>query len=181
LLPLEGDVVALDFMGAIIWRKISTTNTSGGGAWMGSMYYPKDGHVTYEHEYILLFRKQGEWSPPSDAEVKEKSRLTKEERQAWFRGVWDDIPPARQEGHIAMFPVELPRRLIRMYSFWGETVLDPFMGSGSTARAAVLEGRDSVGYEINPEHEALIRSKLGFGGPDLFGSGPEVDLQIVSR
>lgn len=146
-----------DYMGSIIWRKISTTKTTGGGALMGSMYYPKDGHLTYEHEYILLFRQSGKWRRPS-AEAREKSRLSKAERLSWFRGVWDDVFPDRQEVHQAMFPVELPRRLIRMYSFWGETVLDPFAGSGTTAVAAALEGRHSVGYEIAQEHrEAIVR------------------------
>jgi site-specific DNA-methyltransferase (adenine-specific) len=148
---------------------------------MGSMYYPKDGHVTYEHEYILLFRKQGEWQAPTDPEAKERSKLAKEERQAWFRGVWEDIPPGRQDSHIAMFPVELPRRLIRMYSFWGETVLDPFMGSGTTALAASLEGRDSVGYEINEEFEGLMKEKLGIGGGTLFGADAEMEVEFVRR
>ena len=186
VLPIPSDITVigrgldLDFMGAVIWRKISTTNTSGGGAWMGSMYYPKDGHVTYEHEYILLFRKQGEWQYPAEAEAKEKSKLTKEQRQAWFRGVWEDIPPGRQDSHIAMFPVELPRRIIRMYSFWGETVLDPFMGSGTTALAASLEGRDSVGYEVNAEFEGLMREKLGVGEGTLSGVG-EVVVEFGRR
>jgi len=153
-------------MGAILWRKISTTRTSGGGQWMGSMYYPKDGHITYEHEYILLFRKQGKWVPPS-REVRERSRLTKEERGNWFRGVWDDIRPVQRGEHAAAFPVELPRRLIRMYSFWGETVLDPFVGSGTTLLAAALEGRSSVGYEINPEYEALVHARMGLLGTQL--------------
>ena len=67
-----------------------------------------------------------------------------------------------------MFPVELPRRLIRMYTFWGELVLDPFLGSGTTTLAALLEGRSSVGYELNPQFERLIRNKLEVGLPALF-------------
>lgn len=175
VLPIPGDLTAIgreigfDFMGAIIWEKISTTNTTGGGSWMGSIYYPKDGHVTYEHEYILLFRKLGKWPTPRDPEAKERSRLTKEERSTWFRGIWNDVRPDRQTEHIAMFPIEIPRRIIKMYSFWGETVLDPFMGSGTTAKAAALEGRNSVGYEINAEFESVIREKLGTGSPTLFG------------
>ena len=163
--PIPADITAicrdlgLDFMGSIVWQKISTTRTSGGGQWMGSMYYPKDGHVTYEHEYILLFRQQGRWAQPA-ADIRERSRLTKEQRGAWFRGIWDDIPPERQKGHVAMFPLELPRRLIRMYTFCGETVLDPFLGSGTTALAALEEGRSSIGYEINAEFRSVIEQKL---------------------
>lgn len=166
ILPIGSDMTVLgvqtgfDFMGSIIWRKISTTKTSGGGSWMGSIYYPKDGHITYEHEYVLVFRKLGQWKKPQDSVAVEKSRLTKEQRQSWFRGVWDDIRPDRQDEHAAMFPLELPSRIIRMYSFWGETILDPFMGSGTTALAAALHGRHSAGYEVNPSFEAIYREKL---------------------
>jgi DNA modification methylase len=158
-LTVVGRELGFDFMGSIIWKKISTTKTSGGGQLMGSIYYPRDGQVTYEHEFILLFRKPGRSRRPPD-DIREKSRLTKEERLKWFRGVWEDVTPDRQRGHVAMFPVELPRRLIKMYSFFGETVLDPFLGSGTTCLAAAREGRNSVGYEINPEFEEVIRRKL---------------------
>ena len=158
-LTLRGQALGFDFMGNIIWRKISTTRTTGGGAFMGSIYLPKDGHITYEHESILIFRKQGKWRKPS-AEACEKSRLTKEQRSSWFRGVWDDLAPVRQKGHAAMFPVALPERLIRMYTFWGETVLDPFLGSGTTSLAAAQAGRNSIGYEINPEFVPVIEEKL---------------------
>jgi len=166
--PIPADIIMIaravgfDFMGNIIWQKTSTTNTTGGGCWMGSVYYPKDGHVTYEHEYIVLLRKRGQWRRPS-VEQKEKSRLTREQRSAWFRGIWR-IPPQRQDSHVAMFPVELPRRLIKMYSFCGETVLDPFLGSGTTTLAAMMEGRASVGYEINRAFEPLIREKIDAEG-----------------
>ncbi|MFP3902733.1 MAG: DNA-methyltransferase [Armatimonadota bacterium] len=177
-LSVIGRDCGFDFMGSIIWQKISTTNTSGGGQWMGSVYYPKDGHVTYEHEYILLFRRPGRWPRPDD-EAREKSRLTKKQRSKWFRGVWDDIAPVRQSGHVAMFPVELPQRLIKMYSFHGETVLDPFMGSGSTSAAAALEGRNSVGYEINPDFCDLIKQTLSEAtSPD---DTPPARLQMEIR
>jgi len=165
--PIPADIIHIarklgfDFMGNIIWEKISTTKTTGGGAWMGSVYHPKDGHITYEHEYIILLRKCGQWPTPTP-EQKEKSRLTKQDRSRWFRGIWR-VRPERQEGHEAMFPVEIPRRLIKMYSFYGETVLDPFLGSGTTILAAEMEGRHSAGYEINIEFEQAIREKLGAG------------------
>ncbi len=173
--PIAADIIRMgqdlgfDFMGNIIWEKISTTNTTGGGQWMGSTYHPRDGHITYEHEYIILLRKRGNWPRPTP-EQKEKSRLTKQHRSEWFRGIWH-IPPERQDSHIAMFPVELPRRLIKMYSFYGETVLDPFLGSGTTCLAAELEGRNSVGYEINTDFEAIIREKLKVDSLRLFNSG----------
>jgi len=171
--PIPADIsvmcrdIGLDFMGNIIWRKISTTRTSGGGQWMGSMYYPKDGHITYEHEYILLFRKPGRWVRPPKA-ILEKSRLTRQQRGSWFRGIWDDIAPVRQSGHVAMFPPQLPERLIRMYTFYGETVLDPFLGSGTTAAAALRAGRNSVGYEINSKFRSLIEDRFADCAHDLY-------------
>lgn len=171
--PIPADTIRIcrdigfDFMGNIIWRKVSTTNTTGGGSWMGSTYYPKDGHVTYEHEYILLFRKRGSWSRP-DENAKEKSRLTKQQRSRWFRGYWE-ISPERQDGHVAMFPVELPARLIRMYSFHGETVLDPFLGSGTTVRAAMEYGRNSVGVELNQDFFSVMKRRIGLEN-NLYGT-----------
>jgi len=168
-----GQEMGFDFMGSIIWRKTSTTKTTGGGCWMGSVYYPRDGHITYEHEYIVLFRKKGRWPRPTP-EQRSLSRLTRQERSAWFRGVWR-IPPEKQDKHVAMFPVELPRRLIRMYSFYGETVLDPFLGSGTTALAAEETGRDSIGYELNADFEPTIRRKLGLEG--LFSGEGSVSFE----
>lgn len=91
--PIPADIIRIgrelrfDFMGNIIWEKISTTKTTGGGQWMGSVYYPRDGHITYEHEYIILFRKKGRWPKPT-RDQREKSKLTKQERSEWFRGIW---------------------------------------------------------------------------------------------
>jgi site-specific DNA-methyltransferase (adenine-specific) len=181
--PIPADVIrtglslGFDFMGNIIWQKISTTKTSGGGALMGSMYYPKDGHVTYEHEYIILLRKQGRWPKPTP-EQQERSRLTKEQRSEWFRGIWRIAPERQSGGHGAVFAIEVPRRLIRMYSFWGETVLDPFLGTGTTSLAAELEGRSSVGYELNEAFRPLIEAKLGVDGTSLF---PEVEVEWSRR
>lgn len=171
--PIPADTIKIcqnlgfDFMGNIIWKKVSTTETTGGGSWMGSTYYPKDGHITYEHEYILLFRKRGDWSPPSE-EAKEKSKLTKVQRSDWFRGHWE-LSPERQDDHIAKFPVELPHRLIKMYSFYGETVLDPFLGSGTTTLAAMKNERNSIGIELNPDFLDIIKDKLSVSD-DLFGN-----------
>jgi DNA modification methylase len=169
--PIPADIIRMgrdigfDFMGNIIWEKISTTKTSGGGQWMGSIYYPRDGHVTYEHEYVILLRKKGQWPKPTK-EQWERSKLTRQQRSEWFRGIWK-IAPERQEKHVAMFPVEVPRRLIKMYSFCGETVLDPFLGSGTTSLAAELEGRNSIGYEVNREFKTLIEHRMGVSTPSL--------------
>jgi len=166
-LIVEARKAGFDFMGNIIWNKVSTTKTSGGGQWMGSIYYPRDGQITYEHEYIIMLKKCGK-PPKVTKEQKEKSKLTKTQRSEWFRGIWK-IHPERQNGHVAMFPVELPRRLIKMYSLLGETVLDPFMGSGTTAIAAALEGRNSVGYELNEDFLSTIKGKFESIKSGLFG------------
>ena len=158
-LATMGIEIGFDYMGGIIWNKISTTKTSGGCSLMGSMYYPKDGHVTYEHEFILLFRKQGKVRRPGK-EILELSRLSKEERLSWFRGVWSDVRPSRQDDHPAAFPIEVPLRLIKMYSFHGEIILDPFMGSGTTAVAAKTMGRRWIGFEIEPEFCRLAERRL---------------------
>jgi site-specific DNA-methyltransferase (adenine-specific) len=165
VLGIPADIVShlskledIHYRGSIIWNKISTTNPSGGGSWMGSTYYPKDGQVTFEHEYILIFRKTGDWERPGESD-KEKSRLTKEERSDWFRGLWS-IPGETSNNFPAAFPVEIPRRLIKMYSFYGETILDPFVGSGTTSVAAEETGRDSIGIELNPEYTEIIKSRV---------------------
>ncbi|NLF40289.1 site-specific DNA-methyltransferase [bacterium] len=163
--PIQADTIAacraLGFacLGSIIWRKMTTTRTTGGCVWMGSIYYPRDGYVTYEHEYIMLFRKSGKARPPAPA-LKQLSKLTKHQRSLWFRGMWD-LAPARQNGHCAMFPYELPERLIRMFTFAGDTVLDPFAGSGTTLEAACDFGRNSIGIELNPRFLPLILDRLG--------------------
>lgn len=176
--PIPADIISaageigFDFMGNIIWKKISTTKTTGGGVWMGSIYHPKDGHITYEHEYIIILKKPGDWPKPNE-EQKMLSRLSKEERSSWFRGIWE-IQPERQNDHIAMFPLEIPYRLIKMYSFHGETVLDPFLGSGTTIKAAKLLGRIGIGYEINKDFAPIIEKKLQLAGPDTFLSIPAI-------
>lgn len=165
IIPIHKDIIegcqrtGFTFLGNIIWKKISTTNTTGGCSWMGSIYYPRDGYITYEHEYIMIFKKSGRAPKPS-LEMKEASRLSKECRSKWFRGIWDDIAPVKQKAHIAMFPPELPERIIRMFSFAGETVLDPFAGSGTTMQAALKWDRNSLGIEINKKNIPLIEKKV---------------------
>ena len=116
----EGQKAGFDFMGNIIWTKVTTTKTTGGCSMMGSIYFPRDPHITFEHEYIILFKKVGKARKPTK-EQKERSRLTLKDRSEWGRGIWR-IQPVKQKGHIAMFPVEVPQRLIRLYTFYGEWV-----------------------------------------------------------
>lgn len=152
------ETLGMDYMGAVIWQKATTMHTSGGGAVMGSFPYPRNGILKMDYEFILLFKKPGQ-APKPTPEQKQRSVMTKDEWNVYFSSHWT-FPGVRQSGHLAMFPEELPKRLIRMFSFEGETVLDPFAGSGTTSLAARRLNRNSVGYEINPAYETLIREKL---------------------
>jgi len=162
------ETIGFDYMGAIIWQKVTTTNTTGGATIMGSFPYPRNGILKLDYEFILLFKKQGTAPKPTSWQ-KAQSVITKEDWNTYFAGHWY-FSGAKQEGHIAMFPEELPARLIKMFAFTGDTVLDPFLGSGTTALAARNLGRNSVGYEINPEFLPVIRTKLNVGQTDLSGT-----------
>lgn len=152
------ETLKMDYMGAIIWQKTTTMNTSGGGAVMGSFPYPRNGILKIDYEFILIFKKSGK-SPKPSLEQKQNSIMTKEEWNEYFSSHWN-FGGVRQSEHIAMFPEELPKRLIKMFSFAGETIFDPFLGSGTTSLAAKNLGRNSIGYEINRDFESIIKEKL---------------------
>jgi site-specific DNA-methyltransferase (adenine-specific) len=152
------ETIGFDFMGQIIWQKQTTMNTSGGGAVMGSFPRPRNGIVKLDFEYILLFKKQGN-APKPTPEQKINSALTNEEWNTYFNGHWY-FNGAKQDKHLAMFPEELPRRLIKMFSFPNETILDPFLGSGTTSLAARNLNRNSIGYEINADFLPIITEKV---------------------
>lgn len=152
------ETIGFDYMGAIIWQKVATVNTSGGAVIMGSYPYPRNGILKLDYEFILLFKKGGDPTPP-DPELKALSKMTKEEWNTYFYGHWN-FPGEKQKAHLAMFPKELPLRLIKMFSFVGDTVLDPFLGSGTTTQAAVELNRSSVGYELNREFIPIIKEKV---------------------
>jgi DNA modification methylase len=162
------ETIGFDYMGAVIWQKVTTTNTTGGATIMGSFPYPRNGILKLDYEFILIFKKQGT-APKPTPEQKERSAMTKEEWNAYFAGHWN-FAGAKQDGHIAMFPEELPSRLIKMFAFWDDTVLDPFMGSGTTSLAAKNLGRNSVGYEINREFIDIAKVKLNAQQQDLAGT-----------
>ena len=146
------------YCGDLIWTKVSSGAPSGGSTWGGSTYYPRDGVVCQNYEHILLFRKPGK-PPQVSQETKELSELTYDERSKWFTGMWS-VSGASQKGHPAVFPLEIPRRLIKMFSMHGETVYDPFMGSGTTSEACVVTGRDSIGCELNTEYKSFIQDRF---------------------
>lgn len=164
VIPIRTEIIkfcesaGFDYMGAIIWQKVTTTHTTGGATVMGSFPFPRNGILKIDYEFILIFKKYG--IPPGvTKEVKEQSKLTKEEWNQYFTGHWN-FAGEKQDKHLAMFPEELPGRLIKMFSFVGDTVLDPFLGSGTTTLAAKNLNRNSIGYEINEDFLPVIRDKL---------------------
>ncbi|GIV05955.1 MAG: methyltransferase [Fimbriimonadales bacterium] len=179
VIPLHAEIIAqceqigFDYLGAIIWQKKTTMRPSGGAVVMGSFPYPPNGIVELDYEYILLFRKPGKSLPVSES-AREASVLTRDEWKTYFSGHWH-FGGERQALHEAMFPEELPRRLIRMFSFVGETVLDPFAGSGTTLKVALELERNAVGYEVQPDFVPIIRQKVA---SDLLTQGA---LQIRQR
>jgi len=138
---------------SIIWKK--TTNSP--SSFMGSGMSPPNQYVTSENEYILIFRKGGKLRNPQS---RHEASYFFEERNEWFSGVWS-IGGAEQHGN-AQFPFEIPFRLINMYSTYGDTVLDPFWGTGTTTRAAIASARNSIGYELDEELLDMFYDKLDF-------------------
>jgi site-specific DNA-methyltransferase (adenine-specific) len=163
-------------MGAIIWQKVTTCHTTGGATVMGSYPYPRSGIIKLDYEFILIFKKYGE-SPKASKEIKEKSKLTEEEWSQYFTGHWN-FSGEKQDKHLAMFPEELPKRLIKMFSFVGDTILDPFLGSGTTSLAAKNLDRNSIGYEVNEDFLPIIREKLGIKQKEIF---KEAIIEIIRQ
>ncbi len=155
--PLHADIcvicrrIGFDNLNPIIWHKISNASyeVSNGSRFLGKPYEP-NAIIKNDMEFILMQRKPGGYRKPTTAQ-REASKLTKEEFDRWFQQIWN-ITGASTKHHPAPFPMELAKRLVRMFSFVGDTVLDPFCGSGTTMVAALRTGRDSVGIEIDPEY-----------------------------
>jgi site-specific DNA-methyltransferase (adenine-specific) len=172
VIPIRTEIIkfcessGFDYMGAIIWQKVTTCNTTGGATVMGSFPYPRNGIIKIDYEFILLFKKYGE-APLISKTNKERSILTQEQWNLYFTGHWN-FPGEKQDKHLAMFPEELPKRLIRMFSFVGDVVLDPFLGSGTTSLAARSLHRNSIGYEINEEYLPIIKEKLEIKQRNIF-------------
>ena len=170
------ETIGFDYMGAIIWQKPTTMNTTGGATVMGSFPYPRNGIIKIDYKFILVFKKIGN-APKVSKELKERSKLSKEEWNKYFSGHWN-FNGERQMEHLAMFPEELPKRLIKMFSFVGDVVLDPFLGSGTTTVAAKNLSRNSVGYEINEKFLPLINEKVGVDKQELFQNA---DFEIIKQ
>jgi len=168
VVPLHADIsiecrkMGFDYLTPILWYKIANAATEvegNGSPFLGKPYEP-NAIIKNDVEYILIFRKPGGYRKPTN-EQRLLSLIAKDDHARWFRAIWEDIPGAsRTKGHPAPYPVELAYRLINMFSFVGDAVLDPFLGTGTTTEAAILARRSSIGYEIEETYYALIRQRL---------------------
>lgn len=182
--PLHADICVLcrrlgfDNLNPIIWHKISNAvfeaNTS--SKFLGKPYEP-NAIIKNDIEFILMQRKPGGYRQPTSSQ-REQSRIPKKEFDAWFKQIWT-IPGASTAQHPAPYPYELAQRLVRMFSFTGDTVLDPFCGSGTTLIAALKHGRNSIGIEIEPEYWRLAARCLAAENTDLFLPG-NLDFATVT-
>jgi modification methylase len=168
VMPLHADIqvrarkLGLDVLTPILWHKVANgvTEAQGNGAGFYGKPYQPGSIVKNDIEYILFFRKGGEYRKAEPLQ-KALSMLTKEEMQSWLRSIWTDIRGASlRNGHPAPYPVALAERLIKLFSFAGDTVLDPFGGTGSTALAAINAGRNSVLLDIEPSYITIARDNI---------------------
>ena len=160
----------------ILWKKPTTKPMyKGKGAFLGSGFLPPNAYVTLDCEFILLFRKGAlRKFQPKDA-LRYESAFTKKQRDEWFSQIWD-LKGTRQtvselERRTAAYPEEIATRLIRMFSIKDETVLDPFLGSGTTVKVAIENERNSIGYENDKNLLPLITKKIG----------SHADVEIIKR
>ena len=166
VLPLHADIavrcrrIGFDYLTPILWHKIANASyeVENGSGFLGKPYEP-NAIIKNDVEYILMLRKPGGYRRPTE-EQRRDSRLTKEEHATWFRAFWSDVPGESTRHHPAPFPEELALRLVRMFSFAGDTVLDPFMGTGTTLLAASRCGRNSIGVEIEAGYVKMAKTRL---------------------
>lgn len=173
--PLHADIsvrcrrIGFDYLTPILWNKIANAQfeaSGNGGGFLGKPYEP-NAIVKNDVEYVLMLRKHGSYRSPTE-EQRATSRLSKEEQSSWFRPIWSDLTGASTKDHPAPFPVEFAYRLVRMFSFTGDTVLDPFGGAGTVTLAAMKADRNSVLNELDPAYyklaEKRIRREMGQSG-----------------
>lgn len=174
VMPMHADIVVstrkigFDNLTPIFWYKIANANyeVENGSSFLGKPYEP-NAIIKNDVEFILMLRKPGGYRQPTE-EQRRASRLTKEEHQEWFRQVWT-LNGETTKYHPAPFPEELAYRLVRMFSFVGDTVLDPFMGTGTTLLAAARCGRNSIGVEIEGTYVRMAKGRLERELASLFG------------
>lgn len=166
VVPLHADIavrcrrIGFDYLTPIFWYKIANASyeVENGSSFLGKPYEP-NAIIKNDIEYILMLRKPGSYRKPTEQQ-RETSMIAKEDHAKWFRAIWADVPGASTATHPAPFPLELANRLVRMFSFTGDTVLDPFAGTGTTLLAAVKNDRKAIGVEVDPEYFKLAKKRL---------------------
>jgi DNA modification methylase len=153
--------IGFDNLAPIVWHKIANAvyeSAGNGSTFLGKPYEP-NAVIKNDIEFILMQRKPGGYRSPS-IETRILSLISDDNHKEWFQQIWTGITGASTRGHPAPFPIELAERLIRMFSFVGDTVLDPFLGSGTTTLAAMTCGRNSIGFEIDGEYLRRCKSRI---------------------
>lgn len=192
VMPMHADIIVrarrigFDNLTPVIWYKIANANyeVENGSSFLGKPYEP-NAIIKNDAEFILMLRKPGGYRQPT-MEQRDSSRLSKEEYQEWFQQIWTLQGESTRE-HPAPYPEKLAYRLVRMFSFTGDTVLDPFMGTGTTLVACARTGRNAIGVELEPDYIAIARRRLD-QQLELFRDGelevteesvPDTSLQVA--
>lgn len=162
--------LGFDNLAPIIWHKIANAayEAEGGGAFLGKPYEPNS-VIKNDIEFILMERKPGGYRNP-DLATRVLSIIGVDNHREWFQQIWSGLTGASTRHHPAPYPVELANRLIRMFSFVGDTVLDPFLGSGTTTIAAAKSGRNSIGFEVDPQYLNLAHTRITDETASLFST-----------
>jgi modification methylase len=161
--------IGYDNLAPIIWHKIANAvyEVSNGSSFLGKPYEP-NAVIKNDIEFILMQRKHGGYRKPELA-ARLLSIISTENQKLWFQQIWSGLPGASTKRHPAPYPLELAERLIRMFSFVGDTVLDPFLGTGTTSLAAQRHGRNSIGYELDEDYFQLAATQINHATRSLFG------------
>lgn len=184
--PLHADIcvmcrkIGFDNLNPIIWNKISNASyeVSNGSRFLGKPYEP-NAIIKNDIEFILMQRKPGGYRKPSEKQ-RDQSRIAKENFDKWFQQIWT-ITGASTRRHPAPFPLELAERLVRMFSFTGDTVLDPFCGSGTTMIAAAKHTRNSIGIEVDPQYCRMAAKSLQNESSNLFAETEFFFESVISE
>jgi len=173
--------IGFDNLAPIIWYKISNAayEVENGSSFLGKPYEP-NAVIKNDVEFLLMQRKPGGYRNPS-VHTRVLSIISAENYQKWFQQVWSSVPGASTREHPAPFPEELAERLVRMFSFVGDTVLDPFMGTGTTTVASARWGRSSIGVEVDEHYFSLAQRRILAATEGLFGTATVQISEAASK
>jgi len=187
VMPLHASIqehcrtIGFDNLAPIFWYKIANAKyevENGSAGFLGKPYEP-NAVVKNDVEYILMQRKPGGYRKPT-VSTRILSLISADNHQMWFQQIWSDVTGASTKHHPAPFPLELAERLVRMFSFVGDTVLDPFLGTGTTSLAAATWGRNSIGIEVDEHYFDMAVSRLANSTNRLF-SAVQVNTHLRGR